>query len=189
MILWNWSIRQLSSSSPSGPLPPTETWYPREWWRLSHDHRKSASAREHAAEATRVGRTLRSNTAPPGDQRTCPRAHFALAQETIQSIQGRDYSLRDARRFGGSTRTRAAAQNREQAGFTRAAGPAAGSARGFATRGPFFGWFTGWRRWVAAGLLGLAGLLGVILTITTDHGTVKIAGGIAIAWGVSPMSG
>jgi len=41
---------------------------------------------------------------------------------------------------------------------------------------PFVGWFSGARHWVAAGLLGLAGLLGVILYITTDNGTVKITG-------------
>jgi len=41
---------------------------------------------------------------------------------------------------------------------------------------PFFGWFTGSRRWVVAGLLGLAGLLGVIRYITTDNGTIRITG-------------
>jgi len=38
---------------------------------------------------------------------------------------------------------------------------------------PFLGWFDGARRWVATGLLGLAGLLGVILYITTDNGTMQ----------------
>jgi Sulfatase-modifying factor enzyme 1 len=37
---------------------------------------------------------------------------------------------------------------------------------------PFLGWFNGSRRWVAAGLLGLAGLLGVIVYIATDKGTI-----------------
>ncbi len=41
---------------------------------------------------------------------------------------------------------------------------------------PGSGWFTGSRRWVAAGLLGLAGLLGVIVYIATDKGTIKITG-------------
>ncbi len=41
---------------------------------------------------------------------------------------------------------------------------------------PGSGWFGGSQRWIAAGLLGLAGLLGVIVYIATDKGTIKITG-------------
>ncbi|MGO9467917.1 MAG: SUMF1/EgtB/PvdO family nonheme iron enzyme, partial [Isosphaeraceae bacterium] len=41
---------------------------------------------------------------------------------------------------------------------------------------PGSGWSGVSQRWVAAGLLGLAGLLGVIVYIATDKGTIKITG-------------